>query len=180
MPVSEHSRPAQEMLQASNSSRPAHAIGECGLSGSSSEGLDALLSGHGFDITVSPAVSVEYMSTLEILSAAADNLKCKFQGVLVACEDEPRETQTTQESLRTQKAASENNQAVDCMLVDKTGAIKATVWGTLATELRGICRVMAEARMRGEPVGQIVEFSTNARGEAGKKLVEWGGLNAHI
>ena len=108
------------------------------------------------------------------------NLKCKFKGVLVACEDEPRETQMTQESPRKRKALSENNQAVDCMLVDKTGAVKATVWGTLATELCGIWRVMAEARMRGEPVGQIVEFSKMRVAKLAKKIVEWGGLNAHI
>lgn len=157
--VSEHSCSAQEKVQASNDSWTAHATIECGSSGSSFEGLEALLSGQGFDMTVLPAASVEYMSTLQILSAAAENLKCKFQGVLVACEDEPRETQTTQESPHKRKASSESNQAVDCMLLDKTGAIKATVWGTLATELCNIWRSIAEARMRGEALGQIVEFS---------------------
>ena len=126
---------------------------------SSISGVGALLSGNGFVSVMVPASSVEYMSAIEILSATSNNLYCKFQGVLIACEDEAREVQSIQESPRKRKAASENTQAIDILLMDQTGPIKATVWGALANEVCSHWRSISESRRCGQSVKSILDFS---------------------
>ena len=61
-------------------------------------GLNLLISGGGFK---QPTVHVEdyqYMSTLDILESTGEGMKCKFQGVIVACDKEPREIQVSENS----------------------------------------------------------------------------------
>ena len=58
---------------------------------SESSGLNLLLSGGGFEQVTIVDENHGYMVTLDILQSTGENMKCKFQGALVACDKEPRE-----------------------------------------------------------------------------------------
>ena len=59
---------------------------QCSLCGS----LEELLSGKGVVTSVAPTLTLEYSSSQEIMEAGGDLTKCQYQGVLVACIDQPR------------------------------------------------------------------------------------------
>ena len=117
----------------------------------SQTGLDALMSG---ETVASPKKTEEeklqYKSTLEILKSPEESIRCNFQGLLVVCDDVPRSVVIGDASPRKRKASNTEAKATDVIFVDKTGAIKASLWGEISEEICSMWRQMNEARERGE------------------------------
>ena len=70
-----------------------------------------------------------------------------------------RDINYAEDSLRKRKGSDIGNQAVDCILMDLTGPIKATCWGSLARELCNIWGGIEQQRSDGEAVRNIIDFS---------------------
>ena len=91
-----------------------------------------------------------YKATLDILKCSEEGTKCNFQGLLVVCDDIPRNVIYLDPSLRKRKASGAEGKEADVIFVDKTGAIKASLWGEISEEICSMWRQMNEARERGE------------------------------
>ena len=53
-------------------------------------GIDDLLAGQGFSFEFQASEELKFMSALEVLQTSNEHTKCKFQGVLVYIDKEPR------------------------------------------------------------------------------------------
>ena len=98
-----------------------------------------------------------YKATLDILKCSEEGTKCNFQGLLVVCDDIPRNVIYLDPSLRKRKASGAEGKVADVIFIDKTGAIKASLCGELAEE---ICmwRQMHESWKRGQGKACFVDL----------------------
>ena len=97
-------------------------------------GMDALLTGQAMATEVAPQCQVEFMSAAEILQATPKT-KCKFEGILLRCDSEPRQFQSTPlTSPRKRRADEEDSEkvALDLLLGDQTGPVMVTLWADMA------------------------------------------------
>jgi hypothetical protein len=86
------------------------------------------------------------VSSIDILDSTHDDSKCHFQGVLVACDNEPRNIEFPDQSPRKRKQAFEGNRIADFLLVDQTGPIGVSVWGDFAEQICLLWRELQQAR----------------------------------
>lgn len=121
--------------------------------------MDALIAGDwSSDVAVVSEI-LEYMSSREVLESTEDNLKCKYQGCLIACELEPRNVEYLTQSPRKRKSDSDTNKAVDCVFVDRAGPVTVTLWGDTAEQVCGIWRRAVETCPEGQSPRCLLEFS---------------------
>ena len=101
-------------------------------------GIAAMLAGQGFHTKVIAADPTEYVSIFELLTTDKDSFRCRLQATLLNCESEPRNVMANETSPKRRRASDTANLAVDCILLDLTGPIKLTCWGSIATDLCNI------------------------------------------
>ena len=121
--------------------------------------LDAIIAGNWSVQIDFVSEVVDYMSSRQILESDQENLKCKYQGCLIACELEPRNVEFPGQSPRKRKSDSDTNKAVDCVFVDKTGPVDVTLWGSIAEQVCGIWRHAVETCSPGQNPRCLLEFS---------------------
>lgn len=85
-------------------------------------------------------------------------MKYNFQGILVACDTEPRQVDFLSQSPRKRKNSDDRNQAVDFILVDKTGPVCVSAWGAHAEQVCAIWREGIEAQSRGMKKPIVLEL----------------------
>ena len=139
----------------------------------STSGLDSLLSGGGFD---APAVSEEdytWMSARGILECSSEHKKCKFQGMILACDMEPRKIESNNDTSRRRRNQPIETKIADLLLIDKTGPINASLWNGLADEICAVWRSISDAKKNRRQVSAIVELS-KVRIQAARKS-DWNG-----
>ena len=122
-------------------------------------GIDALLAGQGFAETNQTAEVLKFMSSVEILESSTEKTKCKYQGALVFIDKEPRSIKKEPASPSKKRGGdfSEDNKAIDCVLVDRTGPILLTVFGGLAVELSHQANELEAQKSRGVNVHRFIE-----------------------
>ena len=135
------------------------ALPSCAEPSSGLSGIDMILSGQAFVSTTCLPEALVYKSALAILQASEDGGRCNFQGVLVVCDDNPRDVQYAEGSPRKRKAPSSEGKAADVILVDKTGPISACLWGDIAEDICGVWRQVQERRQQGEAATCVVDLS---------------------
>ena len=120
-------------------------------------GIDLLLSGRAFSSSsVTPEV-VPHKSALEILTSREEGVKCNFQGVLLVCEDFPRDVQYTESSPHKRRTTlSAEGKIADVILVDRTGPVATCLWNDVAEE---ICSIWREHQKAGKTLPCVVELS---------------------
>ena len=126
----------------------------CASSSAGLTGIDMILSGQAFAPAHHEAEALVYKSASAILQSSEDGGRCNFQGVLVACDDNPRDVTYPENSHRKRKAGTGEGKATDAIFADKTGPICVCFWGDVAEEICGIWRNLQErlSSGNGEPV----------------------------
>ena len=119
-------------------------------------GIDFLLSGQSFASPKPEEEKLLYKSASEILQSPNEGSRCNYQGLLVVCDDIPREIHFSETSSRKRKAGE--GKAADVIFVDKTGAISACLWGEVAEHICSIWRDVQESRERGAAKPCFVEL----------------------
>ena len=104
---------------------PRQAQLSCASPSSGLSGIDMILSGQAFAPSTFATEALVHKSALAILQSSQDRGRCNFQGVLVVCDEIPRDVQYAEGSPRKRKAVSSEGKAADVILVDKTGPISA-------------------------------------------------------
>ena len=126
----------------------------------SQTGIDFLLSGKAFASPKPEEEKLLHKSASEILQCPDEGSRCNFQGLLVVCDDIPRDVHYAESSPRKRKASSSSEgKAADVIFVDKTGAISANLWGDVAEDICSIWRDAHESRERGEGKPCFVELN---------------------
>ena len=144
-------------------------------SASTLTGIDALLAGEGFTSSNEPSEVLEYMSSLSILESTKENVKCKYQGVIVYIDREPRifNTEARSPSKKRGGDVSDENKAIDAVLMDKTGPVLFTVFGPSAVWLSREANDLEKRIGGGEKVSRIIDVD-KAR-IVGFQKNEWNG-----
>ena len=132
-----------------------------------------LLSGQACTASTDATEALEYTSALSILQSSEEGSRCKFQGVLLICDDIPRDVQYAEGSPRKRKSTTAEGKAIDIILLDKTAPISACLWGEAAEEICYAWRQVQERRKNGEVVACIVDLSKVRIQEAARN--SWNG-----
>ena len=91
--------------------------------------FDQLMSGVGFGAVPIADAVISFMSSAEILESAGVGLKCKYQGVLVFGDQTPRGIEEKSSPAK-KRNLPEKKVAADFTLLDNTGPVVVTVWGS--------------------------------------------------
>jgi hypothetical protein len=96
-------------------------------------GMDALLNSPAKQTRMAESPLVEFRSAFSIMQAPP-RTKCKFQGILLRCDEELRsfKTKLTNSPQKRKANEDEENVAMNLMLGDQTGPVSVTLWGDAA------------------------------------------------
>ncbi|CAK0903247.1 unnamed protein product, partial [Prorocentrum cordatum] len=161
-------RHAEESAVAHGSTQLSDAASPSGLSG-----IDLILSGQAFGPASSAPEEIAHKSALAFLQSSEEGGRCHFQGVLIVCDNSPRDVHYAEGSPRKRKDPFSEGKAADVVMVDKTGPISACLWGDVAEDICSIWRAVQERRQRGEVAPCVVDLSMVRIQGAGKN--NWNG-----
>ena len=97
----------------------------CASTSSGPSNLDMRLAGQSCTQDVVRTEALGYKSALAILQSTEEGKMCKFQGVVVVCDDAPRDVHISENLSRKRKGA-QVVKTLSIVLIDKTGPMRAT------------------------------------------------------
>ena len=104
----------------------------------------------------------EYVCVADIHGSIADNTLLNFQGVMVCCDEQPREAGNSNAYHSRKKARTSNGaqKVANLLLIDKTGPVRVIVWGELASKITEHWNMLQAARASStqSDVPHIVDF----------------------
>ena len=97
--------------------------------------IESILDGTGFeDLEVQRTEeSLVFISAAQVLAGQAVGNAWKFEGVVVACDEQPREYAANVKRSQSQESTGS---ALDMLMVDKTGPVMVTLWDSAVTEFQ--------------------------------------------